>query len=679
MTRMSKTRTARTYLSTRLRRSSFLFVLLLAVDLHAQTRATIVEAESGTLGNQMVQTTVDGVTGIAPSTDLINSGNPGSTARTASYSVTFPNAGNYWLYARVHVGSGGASDDSFFYGNGFGSKSPTTNGDWIQVNNIASGVGRTAAGEVLDGQGGAGSQVWKWINLTLLNSGTPFTVPDGALTQTFALGARENGLTIDKFAFGPSIYDYTVGNLDNDEPGSTSSRQPDIEDVPYDPTGLPLATGKAKFLGSVYSGSQIANFEHYFNQVTPENAGKWGSVEGTRDQMNWTGLDNAYNFAKDNGYKFRFHVLTWGAQQPNWINDLSPTEQREEIEEWIQAVATRYPDIDYVEVTNEPLNQRPDGGDTGVVSGRANYIDALGGTGETGWDWLLESFRIAREAFGPDTPLMINEYGIIGNPSAVDNYLGIIDLLIAEDLIDVIGFQGHAFSTRGPSAALMTQTLDTLASRGLPLMATELDIDGSSDTIQLAEYQRVFPVIWEHPAMLGITLWGYRPGLWRDDQRAYLVLGQGAERPAMTWLREYIAESSVLSFGNYLAQRLLDPAEHGIADDFDKDGLPTGIEYLLGLDPTKPDAEQPWSWPDGLPRLQLTLSADADEGRLEIQRSPDLSTWTTVGSYDLQLREADGVTVDTNGAAPVLTFAGPPGGSSHSSEFYRFVFVRDSD
>ena len=39
------------------------------------------------------------------------------------------------------------------------------------------------------------------------------------------------------------------------------------------------------------------DYEHlltYFDQLTPENAGKWGSVEGTRDVMNWTDLDTAY-------------------------------------------------------------------------------------------------------------------------------------------------------------------------------------------------------------------------------------------------------------------------------------------------------------------------------------------------------------------------------------------------
>jgi hypothetical protein len=47
-------------------------------------------------------------------------------------------------------------------------------------------------------------------------------------------------------------------------------------------------------------------------------------------------------------------------------------------------------------------------------------------------------------------------------------------------------------------------------------------------------------VFWEHPAVRGITLWGYRPGHWRTAQGAYIVLDNGAERPAMVWLQGYV-------------------------------------------------------------------------------------------------------------------------------------------
>jgi hypothetical protein len=72
-----------------------------------------------------------------------------------------------------------------------------------------------------------------------------------------------------------------------------------------------------------------------------------------------------------------------------------------------------------------------------------------------------------------------------------------------------------------------------------------MDVDGPTDQIQLDDYKRIFPVFWEHPAVIGITLWGYRPGLWRDAEGAALVRADGSERPALAWLRTYLATNQV--------------------------------------------------------------------------------------------------------------------------------------
>ena len=102
-----------------------------------------------------------------------------------------------------------------------------------------------------------------------------------------------------------------------------------------------------KWLGSVNEFTR-PSFTQWFNEVTPENAGKWGSAAGTTRTaaMRWTALDQAYNFAKTNGFKFNFHVLLWGNQQPTWMATLPPDEQLIEIKKWFAAVAARYPDID---------------------------------------------------------------------------------------------------------------------------------------------------------------------------------------------------------------------------------------------------------------------------------------------------------------------------------------------
>ncbi|QJD82069.1 endo-1,4-beta-xylanase [Cohnella herbarum] len=285
-----------------------------------------------------------------------------------------------------------------------------------------------------------------------------------------------------------------------------------------------LATGP-KFLGNVISSSVPSNFGTYWNQVTPENSTKWGSVEGTRNTMSWTQADISYNYAKSNGFPFKFHTLVWGSQEPGWIGGLSAADQKAEVIQWIQASAQKYGDSEFVDVVNEPLHAKP------------SFRNAIGGDGTTGWDWVIWSFEQARLAF-PNSKLLINEYGIISDPNAASQYVAIINLLKSRGLVDGIGIQCHHFNMDTVSVSTMNSVLNTLSATGLPIYVSELDITGD-DATQLARYSEKFPVLWENPNVKGITLWGYIQGqTWREN--THLVTSSGAERPAMTWLKQYL-------------------------------------------------------------------------------------------------------------------------------------------
>lgn len=288
-----------------------------------------------------------------------------------------------------------------------------------------------------------------------------------------------------------------------------------------------IADEKCKFLGNVIGSSTPADFLTNWNQVTPENGGKWGSVEGTRDAMNWTALDNAYNTAKDNGIPFRQHTLVWGQQQPTWLSALTLEEQKQEVEEWIQAFCERYPQTDFIDVVNEPLHAVP------------AYSAALGGGGTTGWDWVVWTFEKARQ-YCPNAKLFLNDYNIINNSSATTTYLQIINLLKSKNLIDGIGEQGH-FMESTPITTIKNN-LDKLAATDLPVHISEFDINLSDDTQQRNKYEELFPILWTHPGVHGITLWGYKEGqIWREN--AYLIRANGTDRPAFTWLKGYVAAS----------------------------------------------------------------------------------------------------------------------------------------
>ncbi|MEP4095819.1 endo-1,4-beta-xylanase [Reichenbachiella sp.] len=309
-----------------------------------------------------------------------------------------------------------------------------------------------------------------------------------------------------------------------------------------------------KYLGNIsrdLSAKNITttppNYLNYWNQVSPSNAGKWGFVENPRDVMNWGGLDKAYALAKDNGHVFKQHVFIWGNQQPKWMEDLPEDEQLAEIEEWIMAVCERYPDIDQIEVVNEALHAIPDG------PGNGNYMNALGGTGATGYDWIIKAYELARQ-YCPKAELLINDYHILNNQNKRSQHKAIATLLKDRELLDGIGMQGHSFSVEDMTAEEMTAALDDLSTVGLPLYVTEFDVDADTinavdpEVTQLLRYQELFPAIWEHPNIAGVTLWGYvKDQVWRET--AYLVsdgTDLATESPALTWLKNYVTKENTV-------------------------------------------------------------------------------------------------------------------------------------
>jgi hypothetical protein len=208
-----------------------------------------IEAESGALGSGWALS--NSVTPVYITiTSSTNINNPGSSNRVATYTVTFPAAGTYQLYARLRVGPDTFNDDSMLYGNGFGLKSPTTDSDWTLVNGLGS-AGFSNSTDVVTGGGSLGSGMWKWINLSQFPSQPGFTVSAGNLTQTFQIGARENGLDIDKFVLGTAGYTFTVADLDNGLSGTSP-----VPDATF-PLAVTNALGVSVVVGSngVYSVS----------------------------------------------------------------------------------------------------------------------------------------------------------------------------------------------------------------------------------------------------------------------------------------------------------------------------------------------------------------------------------------------------------------------------------------
>jgi arabinoxylan arabinofuranohydrolase len=276
----------------------------------------------------------------------------------------------------------------------------------------------------------------------------------------------------------------------------------------------------AFFVGNITTAGNVrSDFVRYWNQITPENEGKWGQVESTRDVYNWSGLDRAYNYAIQNNIPFKQHTFIWGAQAPGWINGLSASEQAAEIEEWIRDYCARYPRTALIDVVNEAI---------------PTHQPAAFARNAFGNNWIIRSFQLARQ-YCPNAVLILNDYNVLSWDT--DAFIQLATPVVAAGVVDALGAQAHGLESW--SVADIQSRLNRVAALGLPIYITEYDVARTNDQEQLNIMRAQFPLFHDHPSVAGITLWGYVVGsTWVNGSG--LIQSNGTPRPAMTWLMNYL-------------------------------------------------------------------------------------------------------------------------------------------
>lgn len=299
-----------------------------------------------------------------------------------------------------------------------------------------------------------------------------------------------------------------------------------------------LSANPDKFLGNITTrynvdaGGGVPAYYKLWNQITPENESKWGSVEGTRGSFNW-GCDKPFNYAKQHNFTYKFHALVWGAQYPNWLPNLSPKDRYAAIVKWFDAVKKKYPTLPLIDVVNEAVGTHQ--------AGNPMMKEALGGGGKTGYDWLIKAFELAYERW-PDAILIYNDYNTF--QWNTNEYIELVRALRdAGAPIDAYGCQSHDLTDCSLSNFKSAEQKIQNALK-MPMYSTEYDIGTSDDALQLQRYKEQIPYMWEKDYCAGITLWGYVYGAtWTTDGNSG-IYKNGVERPAMTWLREYMASDA---------------------------------------------------------------------------------------------------------------------------------------
>jgi endo-1,4-beta-xylanase len=293
-----------------------------------------------------------------------------------------------------------------------------------------------------------------------------------------------------------------------------------------------------KFVGNISSSQGRTDvgslkFKDYWNQVSPQNEGKWGEVTRSKGKYDWTSLDTLHTYAKSNNIIFKEHTFIWGAQQPTGF-----TIGEDDVKDWMKQFCIRYPDVAVIDVVNEPPPHT-----------NPSYANAIGGGTNGDWAWISNAFKWAREAC-PNAVLVLNDYNNIEWDKDSAHFIDIVKAIKKSGApIDAIGCQAHDLDHMNGSGALdvdlagVTKRLNALIAEVPDIYITELDLSTKDDALQLKLYQTYWPLFWDSPNVKGITIWGWVVGMtWSMAPDSGLITQSGTKRPAFNWLLQQMGK-----------------------------------------------------------------------------------------------------------------------------------------
>ena len=355
-----------------------------------------------------------------------------------------------------------------------------------------------------------------------------------------------------------------------------------------------MVTGGAGFRRSAeQSAKDVALVKDQFNQISPENDLKWQMIhprEGA-DGYDFGAADAFVKFGQDNNLYLVGHTLVWHSQTPNWVfagtnpppagatnaapvaaantngpgrggfgrggfgggpgGFNGPRASRDELlarmSNHIHTVVGRYKGrIKSWDVVNEAI---ADGGGTNIL--RSSPWSQI-----IGPDFIAKAFQFAHEA-DPDAILRYNDYGL-ENPAKRKKLITLIKELQAQKVpVHAIGSQAHV--NVSTTFETMDQALTEMATLGLPIHITELDVNSAAGgqrgfganvadnaaTTQgglvsdadkkLADaYAGIFRAfVKHHDSVKVVTFWGVNDAnSWRAQGKPLLFDGNSQPKPA---------------------------------------------------------------------------------------------------------------------------------------------------
>ena len=290
-------------------------------------------------------------------------------------------------------------------------------------------------------------------------------------------------------------------------------------------------------------GTATANYELRdadFARLLPRQAAllvaeyenKRKALEPLPEQYDFTDADTLVDYARSKGLAFRGHTLVWYAANPDWLPQAVLGSRDEELlTGYIEKVAGHFRGrMESWDVVNEallPQDGRPDGL-------RDNFWLKAFGPG-----YIDTAFHAARAA-DPHALLVYNDWGCEAGAAYNDRFraatLNMLDGMLARGTpVQGLGMQGHlsAFGAQVDQRKLRA-FLGEVESRGLSILITELDVDDSGGSTDIATrdaasavaVRRFLDVMLDSCAVKTVLTWGLSdryldPPDWRERLKGW--------------------------------------------------------------------------------------------------------------------------------------------------------------
>ncbi|MFA5423799.1 MAG: endo-1,4-beta-xylanase [Phycisphaerae bacterium] len=258
--------------------------------------------------------------------------------------------------------------------------------------------------------------------------------------------------------------------------------------------------------------------EQNFNYAVHENALKWYDCEPVRGKVDYYMADRIYELCNERNIKMRGHCIFWEKDEyiMPWLKRLNNDDLRSYVQKRATGVTEHFKGrIEEFDLNNEMVN--------------GTFFRRRLGYG------IVNAMAWMAKAGNPNVKLFVNDYGILveGGYNRSSYIEQIENLLTTGVPIDGIGCQAHFISSLKNDSSGRAETkstdvqkvLDRLSEFNLPIKITECLFAADTEEGIAEEFNRVFPILFAHPNVEAIIMWGFWAGdhwmpqtaMWKAD------------------------------------------------------------------------------------------------------------------------------------------------------------------